>query len=105
MRRAMVSSQSFRQLVSFHCMAAGIRHSAPQAEFEATVLARAGQHAISSIEMLRGYHRLPYDIKSKILSGLLITSSEFRHEASKALFEDCLKSVNGAFQSLIQALA
>ena len=111
----MVSSSSFRQLVSFHCTTCGIRHSAPPAEFEATVRARATGNGsnneqqaaaiISMMDMLKGYHRLPYDIKSKILTGLLIGSSEYHDEASKALLNDCLQSVNDAFQSLVHALS
>ena len=112
LRRTMVLSSSFRQLVSFHCLTCGIRHSAPPAEFDETIRTRAattaGQHAdaiMSRINMLRGYHRLPYDIKSKILTALLVGSSEVSDEASNTLLNDCLKSVSDAFQSLVQALS
>jgi hypothetical protein len=101
MRLAMVSSPSFRQLLSFHCLTSGIRHSAPPAEFEATV--NANHHQLSP-EMLRGYQRLPYDIKSKILSALLVGCSEHGDEHSKALLNDCLKALHDAFSSLVHVL-
>jgi hypothetical protein len=104
LRITLVSSPSFRHLVSFHCLTSGIRHSAPPAEFEATIRAKAGQTTVS-LDMLRGYQRLPYDIKSKIVSGLLVGCSEHDHEASKALLNDCLKAINDAFQSLVHVLS
>ena len=104
MRLAMVASPSFQQLITFHCLTSGIRHSAPPAEFEATVRAKAGDTNIP-LDMLRGYQRLPYDIKSRILTALLVGCSENHDEKSESLLNDCLKALHDAFSSLVQVLA
>lgn len=104
MRLAMVSSPSFQQLCQYHCLTAGIRHSAPPAEFESTVKSKAGNANIS-MDMLRGYQRLPYDIKSKIVTGLIVGCSETSHEPSNALLNDCLKAIHDVFSSLVHVLS
>jgi hypothetical protein len=104
MRSAMVASPSFRQMLTFHCLTAGIRHSAPPAEFESTVRAKAG-NSVPSMDMVRGYQRLPYDIKSKILTGLLVGCSEREDQNAEAMLNDCLKAIHDAFSSLVHVLA
>ena len=103
MRLALMAAPAFRELISFHCLTSGIRHSASTAEFESTVRAKAGNDAIR-LNMLRGYQRLPYDIKSKVLTGLLIGCSEYEDEASERFLKDCLGAVQEAFSSLVHAL-
>ena len=103
MRLSMVSSQSFEQLVTFHCLTSGIRHSAPPSEFESTVRSKSVNVNVS-MDMLRGYQRLPYDIKSKILTGLLVGCSEHDDEKSKKLLNECLKALHDAFSSLVHVL-
>jgi hypothetical protein len=103
-RLAMVSSPSFQQLIQYHCWTSGIRHSAPPSEFESTVKSKAGNANIS-VNMLRGYQRLPYDIKSKILTSLIVGCSEQNHEKSKALLNDCLKAIHDVFSSLVHILS
>lgn len=105
MRLAMVSSPSFRQLVTFHCLTSEIRHSAPPGEFESTVRSKAGNATDIPLDMLRGYQRLPYDIKSKILTVIIVGCSEHDDENSKALLNDCLKALHDAFSSLVHVLA
>ena len=100
----MVSSQSFQQLVTCHCLTCGIRHSAPIAEVEATVQSKAGNASVS-MDMLRGYQRLPYDIKSKIVTGLIVGCSENNDDASKALLNDILKAIHDVFSSLVHVLS
>lgn len=104
LRLALVAAPSFRELLSFHCLTSGIRHSAPPAEFESTVLSKVGNSTVN-LGMARGYQRLPYDIKAKILSGLLISCSEHGDENSKNLLNDCLRALHEAFSSLVQALS
>lgn len=100
----MVSSPSFQQLVTYHCLTCGIRHSAPAAEVEATVKAKAGNASVS-MEMLRGYQRLPYDIKSKIVTGLIVGCSELTDEKSTVVLNDCLKAIYDVFSSLVHVLS
>jgi hypothetical protein len=104
MRLALVAAPAFRELISSHCLTSSIRHSAPTTEFESTVRAKAGSNTIH-FDMLRGYQRLPYDITSKILTGLLIGCSEYEDETSKNLLNDCLGAVHEAFSSLVGALS
>jgi len=100
LRLALVAAPGFRDLVSFHCLTSGIRHSASTVEFESTVREKSGNETIR-LDMLRGYQRLPYDIKSKILTGLLIGCSEYDDEASERFLKDCLGAVQVAFSSLV----
>ena len=109
MRLAMVATPAFRQLISYHCLTSGIRHTAPLAELESTVRAKASagrhdQHNLS-LDMLRGYQRLPYDIKSKILTAMLVGCSELNDETSSYLFNECLNAIYDAFSSLVHALS
>jgi hypothetical protein len=104
LRLAMVESQSFRQLVIFHCLTCGIRHSAPPDEFETTIKSKAGTVALD-ITMLRGYQRLPYDLKGQLLTGILVACSESDDVASESLLNDCFKALQDAFGSLVHVLA
>ncbi|CAJ1938974.1 unnamed protein product [Cylindrotheca closterium] len=104
MRLAMVSSPSFQQLCQFHCVTSGIRHSAPPEEVEATVQAKAGG-ANLSLDMLRGYQRLPYDIKSKIVTGLIVACSEKDDAQSNAMLNEIFKAIHDVFSSLVHVLS
>lgn len=103
-RLAMVSTPSFREIVAYHCVTCGIRHSASYDEFEATVRAKVGNMHLS-MEKVRGYHRLPYDAKGKLLTGFLVACSEHEDEASLSLLNDCLRAIQEAFFSLTAALS
>lgn len=104
MRLALVATPAFRELISFHCLTSGIRHSAPPTEFDSVVRTKAGS-AYIHLDMLRGYQRLPYDIKSKIMTALLVGCSEHGDKTSKELLNDCLNSIQEAFSSLVHALS
>ena len=105
MRMAMVASPSFREAVRLHCLTAGIRHSASPAEFESTIVTKAGNQNIPPLEMARGYQRLPYDIKSKVLTALLVACSEHDDETATSMLNDCLQAIHDAFSSLVHVLA
>lgn len=100
----MVSSQSFQQLCQFHIVTCGIRHSAPPEEVVATVKAKAGG-ANLSMDMLRGYQRLPYDIKSKIVTGLVVACSEKDDAQSNAMLNEIFKAIHDVFSSLVHVLS
>jgi hypothetical protein len=104
MRLALVSTPSFRELVAYHCLTCGIRHSASNEEFEATVRAKSGNMNLS-MEMLRGYHRLPYDVKGKLITGILVGCSEHEDDTSTSLLNDCLHAIHEAFFSLATVLS
>jgi hypothetical protein len=88
----------------FHCLTCGIRHSAPDEEFQNTVRSKAGNVDLD-MNMLRGYQRLPYDIKGKLLTGILVASSEYEDETSKNLLNNCFQALQEAFSSLVNALS
>jgi hypothetical protein len=107
MRLAMVLSPSFRQLVMYFSLTCGIRHSAPREELEATVRTQASKYTNVNmdINMILGFHRLPYEIKGKLLTGILLACGEKDDETSTAFLNDCLKSTQDAFTSLVNALS
>ena len=68
-RSLLVVSPAFTQMVTFHCLTAGMRHNAPRSELEAMVQAKVGGSV--SMDMVRGYQRLRYEDKSRILTALV----------------------------------
>ncbi|KAG7367414.1 hypothetical protein IV203_030085 [Nitzschia inconspicua] len=104
LRLAMVESAPFRQLLNFHCLTCGIRHSAPSHEFENTVQSKAGHVAID-MTMIRGYQRLPYEVKGRLLTGILVACSEPEDAASAALLNDCFSALQEAFSALVNVLS
>jgi hypothetical protein len=104
MRLAMVESSSFKQLVMYHCLTCGIRHSAPPQEVESTVLSKSTNVDLN-LTMLGGYHRLPYEVKSKFLSAILVASSEPEDDVSKLVVDDCLNALHASFASLVSVLS
>ena len=75
----------------------------PRAELEQAIHSKANESKTSvDMAMVTGYQRLPYDIKSQILSSLLVACSEPQTEA---LWKDCLKAVQDSFSSLLHALS
>jgi hypothetical protein len=102
-RLAIVATPSFRRLVTYHCLTCGVRHSAPPQEFISTVKAKAGYLDID-IDMIRGYHRLNYDVRAKLLTAILVACSE-DDEISKSLLNDCIRSIQEAYSSLLNVLS
>ena len=105
LRLALVTSPPFRQLLEFHRLTSGIRHSAPPAEFESSVSSKCTAGMAPDINQLRGYQRLPYDIKSRIATALLVGCSESDDQASTALFDECVQAIHDSFSILVQALS
>ena len=103
LRTLMVASPAFTQMMLFHCLTAGTRHSMPRSELQQMIFAKASETNTSvDMNMVTGYQRLPYDIKSQILTALLVACSEPQTEA---MWQDCLKAVQDAFSSLVHALS
>eukprot|EP00537_Pseudo-nitzschia_pungens_P003624 CAMPEP_0172378284 /NCGR_PEP_ID=MMETSP1060-20121228/69343_1 /TAXON_ID=37318 /ORGANISM="Pseudo-nitzschia pungens, Strain cf. cingulata" /LENGTH=1243 /DNA_ID=CAMNT_0013106001 /DNA_START=86 /DNA_END=3817 /DNA_ORIENTATION=- len=107
MRLAIVSCPQFRQLVIYHCLTCGIRHSAPREEFETTMRNKAGnvQNLNLDMNMLRGFHRLPYETKGKLLTGILMACGEKDDDTSASLVNDCFTATHDAFSSLVNVLS
>ena len=108
LRLAIVSIPQFRQLVIYFCLTCGIRHSASNEEFETIVRNKAGNNFQSmnlDTNMLRGFHRLPYEIKGKLLTAILMSCGEKEDETSSALLNDCFTAIQDAFSSLVNVLS
>lgn len=101
LRVLLVASPAFQQMTSFHCITAGLRHSASTAEMEATLRERTTE---SSLAMAAGYHRLPYMERAKILTAILVATCDKRDPTANAMFKESLSSVQTAFSMLSQAL-
>lgn len=104
-RELIVASPAFHQMVQFHCLTAGLRHSASRQEFEAVVGPKVGDVGLPSVNMMWGYQRLPYKDKRRILTAILVACSDMDNESANALINNALKAVHDAFTSLIQALS
>jgi hypothetical protein len=103
LRSLMVASPAFIQMMQFHCFTAGTRHSMPLAELQSTIHNHATRANCSvDMTMVTGYQRLPYDIRSKILTVILVACSE---PATEHLWNDCVKAVQDAFTALLHALS
>lgn len=102
LRPILAASPSFQQIATLHCVTAGLRHSAPQSELKTIIDANS---ATTSPEMARGYQRLPYDDRARILTALLVaTCDNSPNSTSSVMFTQCLASVHNAFKQLVQAL-
>lgn len=99
-RSLLVASPSFQQSATLHCLTASVRHSAQATELDVIVNANT---STVSIEMARGYQRLPYDDRSQILTALLVGTCDGDGTAV-AMFSQCLTSVRNGFKQLVDAL-
>jgi len=57
------------------------------------------------INMLKGFHRLPYETKGKLLTAILISCGEKEDDTSNALLTDCFAATQDAFSSLVNVLS
>jgi len=104
-RALMVASPIFHDMVRFHCLTAGLRHSAPQSEFETAMRAKVGDSPPPSMNMIWGYHRLPYQNKAHVLTAILVACSDTSDEVANSMINGALIAVHEAFTSLVNALA
>jgi hypothetical protein len=105
MRALMVKSTSFEKLVAMHSCTTSLLHTCTTAEVNSA--AANAQAMGQSLEqgMIKGYCRLPYEDRAKILTGLLVASSDAGDDKANSIFSHaCLMPVQNAFSSLLQAL-
>lgn len=100
MRALMVKSTSFEKVVAMHSCTTSLLHTCTTAEVHSA--AANAQAMGQSLEqgMIKGYCRLPYEDRAKILTGLCVASSD----AGDIFSHACLMPVKNAFSSLLQAL-
>jgi len=104
-RSALVASPVFHQIVRFHCLTAGMRHTASHEEFDAAIRAKVGNDAMPTMQMVWGYQRLPYQDKARVLTAILVACSDTKNDAANSMITDALKAIHDAFTSLVQALS
>ena len=104
-RDLMVNSTSFEKLVAMHSCTTSMLHTCTAAEVSAAVSNAQAMGQSLEPAMIKGYCRLPYEDRAKILTGLLVASSEVGDEKASSIFSQaCLIPVQNAFSSLLQAL-
>jgi hypothetical protein len=104
-RSSMVSSPPIYQMVRFHCLTAGIRHSVSESEFEVIVRDKVGNDALPAMDMIWGYQCLSYVDKARVLTSLLVATSNSKDSTANAMLNGLLKTIHDAFTSLVNALS
>jgi hypothetical protein len=104
-RSTLVSTSAFKTIVHFHCLTAGVRHSASREEFNSIILSRAGANVLPSMDLLWGYQRLPYLDKARILTAILVGCSETSDSAATAMLSESLKVIHEAFGGYVEAIS
>jgi len=101
-RSLMVNSPSFEKTAALHSVCASLRHNASQEEISTVMSAVNGD---LSIDAVRGYQRLPYVDRARVLTCLVVACSSMEDDKSNAMLNACLEAVKAPFTSLVQALA
>jgi hypothetical protein len=57
-----------------------------------------------SIDVVMGYHRLPYAERARVLTCLVVACSDMHYEKSIVMLNSCLRAVEAPFSTLVQAL-
>ena len=102
-RKLIVGCPSFTMLLKFHCLTAGVRHTASDEEFYAMIREKAGQDDSLPLDRLGGFQRLPYYDRSHVLTFIMIACSEESDPAATALLTEAMKAVHNAFGMLTGA--
>lgn len=100
-RSLIVNSPSFEKIAGLHAVCASLRHNASQQEMSVAMSAVGGE---LSIDVVRGYQRLPYIDRARVLTCLVIACSSMQDDKSNAMLNGCLKAVEAPFSALVQAL-
>mgnify|MGYP000393600722 CR=1 FL=1 len=100
-RGLMVNSPSFEKIAALHSICASLRHNASPAEISASMTAIGGD---LSLDVVRGYQRLPYVDRARVLTCLVIACSDMQNDKANAMLSHSLKAVEAPFSTLVQAL-
>lgn len=101
-RGLMVNSPSFEKIAALHSVCGSLRHNASQQELSSAMTTAMG--ADLSIDVVMGYHRLPYAERARVLTCLVVACSEMHCEKSIVMLNSCLRAVEAPFSTLVQAL-
>jgi len=95
MRILLMGSPSMEHLINLHSLTASKIHASSQLH---------QPHAGLSAEIINGYKRISYKYRAQLLTAILIASSEIDDPKSENSFSACLRAVQNAFGSLLEAL-
>lgn len=96
LRQSLVNSPSFDQLATLQIVSTSISHAS-------SVVPPGTDTGGISTAHLQGFSRLPYVSRAKILSALLVASSE-ADSKSQPIFEKLLQTLESVFVSLVEGL-
>ncbi len=102
-RQLMMVSPSFQQIAALHSVCASLRHNASQAEISASMSSFSFSGNLS-VEAVKGYLRLPYSDRARVLTCLVVGCSDMDNDKSNAVLDSCLKAVSNHFWALCEAL-
>jgi len=98
------NSPSFEKIAALHSICASLRNNATLPEVSAAMTAVVGEGGDLSMDVVRGYMRLPYDDRARVLTCLVVACSDMQDEKANAMLNGCLKAVEAPFSTLVQAL-
>jgi len=100
-RTLMTQSPSFEKMAALHSVCASLRHNASPPEISTAMSTIGGD---LSNDVVRGYMRLPYDDRARVLTCLVVACSEMSNEKASVMLNSCMKAVEAPFSNLVQAL-
>eukprot|EP00804_Cyclotella_cryptica_P023894 CCRYP_010038-RB/>CCRYP_010038-RB protein AED:0.02 eAED:0.02 QI:286/1/1/1/0.5/0.42/7/2478/1240 len=98
-RHLLVNAPSFEQIAALHVVCASLR---PNSSPNLSDLETFGGSLTPAL--VRGYQRLPFLDRSKVLTSLLVGCSEMKNEKASSIMNECLVAVEKSFKLLVQAL-
>ena len=98
-RHLLIDSQSFEQIVALHAICASLR---PDSSPDSSEIEALGRNLTP--KLVRGYQRLPYIDRARILTCILIGCSDMKSEKASNMMNGCLSAVEKSFQVLVNAL-
>ena len=100
-RSLLVASPSFERIAALHSVCAALRHNASTLEIGAAMAAVGGE---LSMDDVRGYMRLPYTDRARILTCLVVGCSDMQDAKATSMLSGCMKAVEAPFSALVHAL-
>ena len=110
LKKMLLQSQSFEKLVSLHIITASLRHSANTAETLESI--KKHSYLLSNMTedasfeaMIKGYLRMPYTSRSKVVTAILMGSSIENDEKANIMIRSSLEAIQNALSQTLQAVS
>ena len=110
LKKNLLQSQSFEKLVSLHIITASLRHSANTVETLESIkkhsyILRNMTDDATFEAMIKGYLRMPYSSRSKVVTAILMGSSIENDEKAKIMIHSSLEAIQNALSQTLQAVS